>query len=700
MASCISTLPPEHVDANVHPTKSEVRLRYASQVFDSVRRAIATTLGGHARGAIRTYDAIARGLVAPVSALFDGSGGRRERRQTASRPGATAPNLHRWPAMGMGCSWSISTPRTSASRTKPSSRGRRASARASRFSCRKSSSSTPFAAPPWTARSRRCAKAAWRSSRSASGVSHRRDAVGIRRARLRSGRIPRRSERRAEAAQRARARLGVARVPFGDAAGERSAEEMTSLLERLQGCRNPMHCPHGRPTMVRLSPKRSRACSSVSEALGVLILAGSTASGKTELAIELAREFDAEIVGADSRQIYRGMPIGTAAPSAEQLAAVPHHLDRLPRSAERYSAARYANDALAAIHAHSPPRQTGDRCRRDGLLHPRAYGRRRTGAPLRRGVAGAARARGAAASAGISAWLARHGATHARAARLRRIGHISRAARSGDRLGAPAHCARVRRDALLRARDFCRCSSFSTCLGARSIGRIAQRTESDVGCGIARRGRAHRRARRRRERRRLPASLCISAGGPRSTNCAVASIERPGDTRAVSAPGFAANRRRFGCSPRRSRRKYGKSSAGLRSANDAAFHSRRCTGRKTISSILDCRIDVAADLSDRSLAWVCDRRGGIGADGLIAFEPSQRRRRSHADDQCRRQRSRDVRKRHSLRRALARRSRRGRSLSPSRRRRASCARRSSSARSGVSRSRRHGRDRRIADRSR
>ena len=82
---------------------------------------------------------------------------------------------------------------------------------------------------------------------------------------------------------------------------------------------------------------------------GVLILAGATASGKTELAIELAREFDAEIVGADSRQIYRDMPIGTAAPSAEQLAAVPHHLVGFLDPAQRYSAARFANDAVEAI---------------------------------------------------------------------------------------------------------------------------------------------------------------------------------------------------------------------------------------------------------------------------------------------------------------------------------------------------------------
>lgn len=81
----------------------------------------------------------------------------------------------------------------------------------------------------------------------------------------------------------------------------------------------------------------------------VLILAGPTASGKTDLAIELATEFDAEIVGADSRQIYRGMPIGTAVPSAKQRAMVPHHLIEFLDPRERYSAARYASDAVAAI---------------------------------------------------------------------------------------------------------------------------------------------------------------------------------------------------------------------------------------------------------------------------------------------------------------------------------------------------------------
>ncbi len=83
----------------------------------------------------------------------------------------------------------------------------------------------------------------------------------------------------------------------------------------------------------------------------VLILAGPTASGKTDLAIALAQRFDAEIVGADSRQIYRDMPIGTAAPTPEQRAAVPHHLVGFLDPHERYSAARYARDATAVVEA-------------------------------------------------------------------------------------------------------------------------------------------------------------------------------------------------------------------------------------------------------------------------------------------------------------------------------------------------------------
>ncbi|MEO1165963.1 MAG: isopentenyl transferase family protein [Chloroflexota bacterium] len=58
----------------------------------------------------------------------------------------------------------------------------------------------------------------------------------------------------------------------------------------------------------------------------LLILLGPTAIGKTDLAMHLAQAFNGEIIGADSRQIYKHMDIGTAKPTPEQLSAVPHHV--------------------------------------------------------------------------------------------------------------------------------------------------------------------------------------------------------------------------------------------------------------------------------------------------------------------------------------------------------------------------------------
>ena len=73
---------------------------------------------------------------------------------------------------------------------------------------------------------------------------------------------------------------------------------------------------------------------------------GPTASGKTGLALELAHHFPCEIISVDSALVYRDMDIGTAKPSAEELAAVPHHLIDVIDPAESYSAARFREDAL------------------------------------------------------------------------------------------------------------------------------------------------------------------------------------------------------------------------------------------------------------------------------------------------------------------------------------------------------------------
>lgn len=78
----------------------------------------------------------------------------------------------------------------------------------------------------------------------------------------------------------------------------------------------------------------------------VIVITGPTASGKSALAIELALQRGLEIISADSRQIYHGIPISTAMPSEEELRAVPHHLiDILPLDAY-YSAAMFEEQAL------------------------------------------------------------------------------------------------------------------------------------------------------------------------------------------------------------------------------------------------------------------------------------------------------------------------------------------------------------------
>lgn len=81
----------------------------------------------------------------------------------------------------------------------------------------------------------------------------------------------------------------------------------------------------------------------------VIVITGPTASGKSDLAVALARQLSCHILSADSRQIFQGIPIGTAAPSDGQLSEVPHHLiGKLPLDAY-YSAAEFESDALGLI---------------------------------------------------------------------------------------------------------------------------------------------------------------------------------------------------------------------------------------------------------------------------------------------------------------------------------------------------------------
>ena len=81
----------------------------------------------------------------------------------------------------------------------------------------------------------------------------------------------------------------------------------------------------------------------------LLYIAGPTASGKTSLAIALAKHFKTEIISCDSRQFYREMNIGTAVPTAEELKQVPHHFVQHLSIHDPYSVGDYTRDALALL---------------------------------------------------------------------------------------------------------------------------------------------------------------------------------------------------------------------------------------------------------------------------------------------------------------------------------------------------------------
>ena len=77
----------------------------------------------------------------------------------------------------------------------------------------------------------------------------------------------------------------------------------------------------------------------------IICIAGPTASGKTRLAVELARRLDGEVLSCDSMQLYRGMDIGTATPTVEEMGGIPHHMLSVVDPAEPFSVGRYVEMA-------------------------------------------------------------------------------------------------------------------------------------------------------------------------------------------------------------------------------------------------------------------------------------------------------------------------------------------------------------------
>ena len=81
----------------------------------------------------------------------------------------------------------------------------------------------------------------------------------------------------------------------------------------------------------------------------LLCVVGPTACGKTKMGVLLARRYGGEVVSVDSMQIYRGMAIGTAAPTPEETAGVPHHMVAVAEPEENWSVAKFVREADRCI---------------------------------------------------------------------------------------------------------------------------------------------------------------------------------------------------------------------------------------------------------------------------------------------------------------------------------------------------------------
>ena len=91
----------------------------------------------------------------------------------------------------------------------------------------------------------------------------------------------------------------------------------------------------------------------------IICVVGPTASGKTALAVELAKALDGEVVSCDSMQVYRRMDIGTAKPTREEMQGIPHHMLDVAEPDEDFSVSRYcelANPIIEQILARGKNR--------------------------------------------------------------------------------------------------------------------------------------------------------------------------------------------------------------------------------------------------------------------------------------------------------------------------------------------------------
>jgi len=82
----------------------------------------------------------------------------------------------------------------------------------------------------------------------------------------------------------------------------------------------------------------------------ILTIIGPTAVGKTEVGVSIAKNINGQIIGLDSRQIYKKMPIGTAQPSKDEMMSIKHHLIGIKEPDETVSAGKYSDMVLSKVN--------------------------------------------------------------------------------------------------------------------------------------------------------------------------------------------------------------------------------------------------------------------------------------------------------------------------------------------------------------
>lgn len=259
-------LPADHVDANVHPTKSDVRLRFGSQVFDAVRRSMTATLQAHAAERFRASGGALAGassFVAPDSAAPPDVPG-----LFADRPGdgAIAPRMRVLEQLDR--TYILAADGEALLLVDQHAAHERVAYESIVDAARGGAPSEPLLVPRVLELDAERSAALEPSMEALREAGLEIEAFGERSFRITAtpagygarsfdvagfldeltGESGRRGVR-----ERIWASLACHSVVV---AGERlELPEMTTLIERLQRCRNPMHCPHGRPTMVRLDPQ-------------------------------------------------------------------------------------------------------------------------------------------------------------------------------------------------------------------------------------------------------------------------------------------------------------------------------------------------------------------------------------------------------------------------------------------------------------